>query len=424
MLKIDLIKLQYFFVWMLATTFYLYENLLQMSQGVIVSQLMHDFNISAQSISMTIGSMFLISYSLAQFPIGIMLDRYKTKYLLTFAAAICSLSCYGYAESSLLIQASFFRFTMGFGAAFAALSCFKIAANFFSHKKFALLTGIMLSMGMLGAILAESLLLKLVNNYSWRQALVYIAYAGFVLTVLLFLFIKEKPKRINNKITFKQLLPEIKTIIQTRQSWLIAAYGMLMFSPFLLLSNLWGPLFLKQSYFLSTESAASACEYMFIGFIIGAPFFGFFSDKILSRKIPLYIANYGCLATILALLYWQLKELNYVYIIMFALGFFTSGFLPAFTLMKEIHSKHVTTTALGFMNTLNMLAAPILITFTGVILDNIWQGEVIGGTRVYSVINFKTAFILLPISYIISLFILTMIKETKCQMISTQHQER
>ena len=88
-----------FFNLVLRRTFYLYENLLQVSQSIIVPELMQTFGLNAHGLSLYLGSTFLISYSASQFPVGFILDRYSTRIILPFATLICASSCYFYAEA-------------------------------------------------------------------------------------------------------------------------------------------------------------------------------------------------------------------------------------------------------------------------------------------------------------------------------------
>ncbi|MBT4922036.1 MAG: MFS transporter, partial [Rickettsiales bacterium] len=125
------------FIWFIASLFYFYENLLQASQSVILPELMRDFNLTAHSLSTKLGASFLIAYSISQFIIGILLDKYSTKVLLTIAISICAIATYAYANTQNIDYAMASRIFIGIGAAFAALSSLKVSANWFEHKRFA-----------------------------------------------------------------------------------------------------------------------------------------------------------------------------------------------------------------------------------------------------------------------------------------------
>lgn len=405
-------------IWLIATSFYLYENLLQVSQSAIVPELMRDFKLNAHEISVSLGSVFLITYSCCQFPVGILLDRFSTRYILPIAATITASSCWLYANSGSLELAILSRALMGIGSAFAALSCLKLAASWFEHKQFAFLTGLMLSIGLSGSILGEGSLLRLCQNQGWRYALELISYSGFFVVLMIIIFVRDGKKITKiDKNSNRSIKDDLCLLLSEKKVWIVALYGMLMFTPFLVLSNLWGPTFIATIYNLDRSIATQIFELLFYGFIIGAPFFGWLSDYISLRKLPLIIASCGACISITMLLYLNINSLIYIRLLVFLLGLFTSGFLPAFSIMKEINKPKVTSAALGFMNTLNSLGAPIFLALIGYIIDILWSGEMANGIRIYSSDNFKTAFSLLPILYIFAIMAIYSIPETNCTAI-------
>ena len=407
-------------IWFISALFYLYENLLQGSQSIIVPELMRDFSLTAQSLSTKLGTSFLIAYSLSQIIVGVLLDKYSTKILLTIAVSMCATATYIYANTQNIEYAMISRIFIGIGASFAALSSFKVSSNWFEHKQFSLLTGLLLSIGMLGAF-SSAPLLYMVTKYGWRISFEYISYVGAILAVITFFFIKDNPKKQSEhrKKTFKNIASEIKKIIVDPQVWIIALYGLLMFAPFLILSNLWGPTILNKFYNLSREASANVFSLVFIGFIIGAPLFGWFSNYINKRKTPLFISSIGNGITIILLIYYPVQNIVYISSLVFLLGFFTSAFLPSFSIMKEISRPNITSTSLGFMNTLNTIGGATFLHFSGVILDYLWQNNFEHGIRSYSISNYQTAFAIMPILYIAALSLLYKVQETNCKCIHT-----
>ena len=71
-------------VWGLACIFYFYEFLLQVSPGVMASELMHDFAITSHTLGFLSG-IYYYSYSPMQLPCGILMDRFGPHKILTIA---------------------------------------------------------------------------------------------------------------------------------------------------------------------------------------------------------------------------------------------------------------------------------------------------------------------------------------------------
>ena len=75
-------------MWLLASSFLFYKYLLQVSPGVMLPQLMHEFVLNGAQIGNL--TAFLLCL-LMQLPVGVLLDQYRLQVLLPFATAVCAL---------------------------------------------------------------------------------------------------------------------------------------------------------------------------------------------------------------------------------------------------------------------------------------------------------------------------------------------
>ena len=414
MTKPKAIKYRAYVIWTIAALFYMYENIIQVSQSIIVPELMQHFSINAKTLSFKLGSSFLITYSLFQFFIGYVIDKYKVNIVLAISILICAISVISYALSSNVDQAMISRLFLGFGAAFAAIGSLKITSIWFKNEQFATMTGLLLSFGMLGSILGEMPLLSLFDKFGWISIYKIIGYVGILLSLVALVFIKhkEKNKQISNsdKVSIKAL----RDIIKQKQVWIVALYGMLMFTPILLLGNMWGPSFISTVYHQSKQLSTSEFQMIFAGFIVGAPLFGWYSDKIKKRKTPLLISTLGSFVAIMLLLFIRIENYYYISFIFMILGFFTSAFLPSFSIMKEINSKSLTGSSIGLMNTINTIGGPIMISITGYIINTHSQDKYHDVVLKNSGKSFIFALSIIPLMYFIALILLYYIKETNC----------
>lgn len=64
---------------------------------------------------------------------------------------------------------------MGIGASFATLTYFKIASVWFSAKTYALLTAMLVSIGMLGAVCGQSPLAWFIHQEGWQNSLIVLS---------------------------------------------------------------------------------------------------------------------------------------------------------------------------------------------------------------------------------------------------------
>lgn len=407
-------------VWSLSCIFYFYECLLQVSPSVMSNELMRDFGVTSQTLGILSG-IYFYSYAFMQLPGGVMMDQFGPRRLLTVATLICAISTITFGYTDNFYAACTARLMIGFGSAFAAVGAMKLAASWFPSNRFAFLTGLMVTIGMLGAIGGEAPMALLVDLYGWRHSMLIMGIVGLFLAFFIFFVIKDSPSKFvpqnENHIEDAPLFSSLITLLKNKQLWLIALYGGLMYMSTPVFCGLWGVPFLMIKLHLTKAMAANYISLIFIGWAVAGPLWGIYSNRIGKRKPSLYIASCGALITSLLFIYAPLESNLLMQFLLFIFGVFSAGFLPAFAVAKELCNKRYVATGLSFMNMMNMLGIAIAQPMIGVILDRLWTGELQDTVRVYSLGAYQLSLIILPIGIGISLAILPLVKETFCHNI-------
>lgn len=406
-------------IWFLAALFYFYENVIQVSPAVMVSDLMTSFAINSAALGSVI-AFFFYSYAAMQIPVGVLVDNYNVRFLLTGATLSCVLGCllFGFAHSLTMLAAG--RLLIGFGAAFACVCALKIAANWFPVKRFSLLVGLLVTIGMLGSMMGETPLALLVDRIGWRESMLLLAGFGIVLALLIVLIVRHSPDQLKNshltpkktKIEKQSLTSGLLTVVSISQSWILAIYGGMMFASTSIFGGLWGVPFIMQTYSLDKPVAAGIVSMLFFGWVVGSPLSGLLVNFLNSFKKILWIGSIGSLIIMLFILYIPHLPIFLLYLLIFCFGLFSSFFLPSFTLMHDLHSSGNSGAALGFMNTANMIGGAVGQPLIGKLLDLTWDGAMVGQTRLYSTFSYQLALGLLPLLIAISLILVPFIKES------------
>lgn len=406
-------------VWGLGCVFYFYECLLQVSPSVMSNELMRDFAVTSQTLGILSG-IYFYSYAAMQLPGGVMMDYFGPQKLLTLATTICAVSTIAFGLTDNFFAACLARLMIGFGSAFAAVGAMKLAANWFPANRFALLTGLMVTIGMLGAIGGEAPLALLIDHYGWRKSMVIMGSIGLIIAILILVIAKDAPANKKPVVTSSHdepLWSSLVTLVKNKQLWLVAIYGGLMYMSTPVFCGLWGVPFLMYKMGLAKATAANYISLVFIGWAIASPLWGVYSNRIGRRKPPLYIGAVGALITSTLFIFapinsgWQMQGLLFIF------GVFSSAFLPAFAVAKELCSRRYVATGLSFMNMMNMVGIALAQPIIGFILDRMWQGEIVNKVRVYPLEAYHVALAILPVGILISLLILPKIKETFCQSV-------
>ncbi len=90
------------------------------------------------------------------FPAGILLDRYSVRKLLLIAVTLTSLGTLTFALAHTFVVAAVCANYHWYGASFCFLSCIRLASRWFPPEKMAFVTGVVVTMAMLGGLVAQA----------------------------------------------------------------------------------------------------------------------------------------------------------------------------------------------------------------------------------------------------------------------------
>lgn len=381
----------------------------------MVEELMQAFNLDGAGMG-NLAAFYYYAYLFMQLPVGLMLDRYNPRYLLTGAILICAGGALLFATTDNLLWAQAGRTLIGIGGAFSAVGTMKLISIWFEPKKFALMSGLMMTMAMLGAIGGEAPLSFAVRELGWRSTIYSSGIAGLVLAGLVYAVIRQRSDVKSQKIDGKEFISSFLELLKNKQSWLISMYSGLAFAPVSAFAGLWGIPYLMVKYNLSRELIASLVSLSFIGFGFGSPLAGWLSDRIGRRK-PLMIIGTTCSFIFLSAVIYLPMNLPLLGVSLTLFGFFSGFFFVSFASIREINKSSLSGTSIGFINMFDALLGALAEPLIGKLLDLNWDHKLVHGAHIFSSENYQHALIALPIGLLIALTVQIFVKETYCQPI-------
>ena len=167
-------------VWAVAATFYLTAFYLRSSPAVMTTELMRDFEISAGQLGQ-FSAMYFYAYIAMQIPTGVLVDCWGARKLLIGGALVAAAGMLLFGSTSSYALASTARLIVGGSTAIGWVVTLKLATHWFPQAQFAMMSGLSLFMGNIGALFAQVPLRMLVEQFGWRG--VAIGSAGVVLAV-------------------------------------------------------------------------------------------------------------------------------------------------------------------------------------------------------------------------------------------------
>lgn len=405
-------------IWVLGCLFYFYENFLQVSPSVMSNELMRAFHVTSQTLGVLSG-VYFYSYAALQLPCGLLMDFFGPKRILFIATTICAASTIAFGTTTHFSMACIARLMIGFGSAFAAVGTMKLASNWFHAEKFALLTGMMVTIGMLGGICGETPQAFLVDHIGWRQTMTLMGIVGILLAIIIYFVVKDAPFKTTPK-TVKSTLnlkDGLLNMMKNKQLWLVASYGGLIYMCTPVFCGLWGVPYLMLKLNIDKSTAANAISLVLVGWAIASPLWGIFTNYIGRRKPALYLSAVGSFISLSIVIYLPISK-NITELLLLMFGVFSAAFLPAFSIARDICEGPYVATGLSFMNMMNMIGIALAQPLVGYFLDQLWQGQIHHDIRIYSLDAYQQALSLLPLGLLLAMCFIPFIREVSVKAIA------
>jgi len=405
----------------LAAAFYMYEFTLQVSLGVMTSELMRDLGLNAASLGLA-SAFYYYAYTPMQIPAGLLHDRFGPRRTLTVAILTCASGALCFSFSKGLVDASFGRFLMGIGSAFSFSGALMLIARWFRPQHFAVLSGLVQLMSSVGAIGGEVPLAVAIQHWGWRHSMIWLGFFGIALACIVWLVVRDFPEKQStpaaSTVTTHEhadMFPKLKFIFGRAHVWWTAAYSFLIWAPIAAFAGLWGIPFLASAYHLTTESASIACATIWVGIGLGSPLSGWLSEHIERRCVIL--ATCAVMGTIgsIGVIYLTVS-MPVLYFLLFLLGLAGGGQSLAFCVVRDNSHPRSIGAAIGLNNMATVAGGAILQPIIGYLLYKNWNGGMMGQTPVYSVHDYRAALVMIPLCYILAMIVsMKCLKETYCR---------
>ena len=414
-------------VWGLGALFYLMGFFQRVAPAVMTDELMADFGINAAGLG-NLSAFYFYSYVAMQVPTGVLADWWGPRRLLAGGAFVAGLGTLLFALADGLLWAGTGRLLIGASVAVAFVGLLKVASNWFPPRLFALVSGLALFCGIVGAVFAGPPLRLLMSWYSWRSIIAGSAVFTFLICAGIWFFVRDTPREKGYadflqpgtsaaRNTLLGIIGGIVEVFRYPNTGLLCVIPGGIVGCVLTFSGLWGVPYLATHHQLTTTGASVLSTALMVAWAVGGPTFGWFSDR-LGRRKPLYLLGCG-----LSLVGWSgILFLNNLPVPLLAgllvlTGFCSGCMIISFAFAKESVPLNLAGTVSGVVNMGVMMGPMILQPAVGWILDQNWQGQAVAGVRMYPLTAYQAGFSLMLAWLSLGFVLLFFTRETYCSQV-------
>ena len=262
--------------WFVASIFYAYQYILRVIPNIMSQDIMQQFNIDAAIFGQFSGA-YYIGYCLMHLPVGIMLDRYGPKKVMSACILISVIGLLPIIMADQWIYPIIGRFFVGVGSSAAILGAFKIIRMTFAEKHFTRMLSFSVTIGLIGAIYGGYPVGYMVEEYGYKYVVEMMALTGIAFAAITYFVVPNMKGEHTTSI-----MADIKTVFSNKRVLMVCFLAGLMVGPMEGFADAWGSDFFKNVYGYDGNASNYLTSLIYVGMLF-AP--------VLSR-IAEYIGRY------------------------------------------------------------------------------------------------------------------------------------
>ncbi|MBW1713845.1 MAG: MFS transporter, partial [Deltaproteobacteria bacterium] len=333
------------------------------SPAVVALDMMSDLKASGALMGL-LASAYFYPYALMQVPSGLLSDSWGPRRTITVFFLVAGLASVLFGLVKTPVQATAARVLVGVGVSMLFVPTMKVLTAWFKRSEFATMTGLLMTIGGLGALSAAAPLAYLSALLGWRGSFLVIGLGTLVLALAIWFLVRDRPQEkgfapmAENSPQAGPSQPKIglgqgvRLVLTEWRFWPLAIWFFCDFSFFFAFAGLWGGPFLMEVYGLTKAQAGQILSMMAVGMIVGSPSLSFISDRIVRSRKKVLVFSSVLVAVMVSILTFHPAGLSlaFLYVLCFFIGVFASAVVViGFTAAKELFPLAVAGTSVGLV---------------------------------------------------------------------------
>jgi sugar phosphate permease len=352
----------------------------RIAPAAIAGELKQAFGASGAELGALAATYFSV-YTVMQVPTGVLVDALGPRRIVALGGVVAGLGSMAFGAAGSLGVASLGRALVGLGVSVTFIALLKLVAAWFREREFATLSGLVMFLGNLGAVLSAAPLSWVVTLTSWRNVFVGIGLSSLCGAALTWLLVRDRPEEAGlpsmRELDGKASHPShegrwyegLWLVARNPATWPGFFVNMGVGGTYLAFAGLWAVPFLVEAHGMSRAAATWHTSLLLVCFALSSLATGRLSDR-MGRRRPLML-GLG-LAYVLCWLPWLAgarPPLGASLALFAAMGASATGFTLSWASVKEVNPPALSGTAMAVVNAGVFLGPAIYQPLVGWVLD-------------------------------------------------------
>ena len=245
--------------------------------GSVAVDIMADFGVGATLLAV-MSSAYFYPYALVQIPAGIVADRWGTRKTLSLALLVGGAGALIFALATNVTVAVLGRVLVGLGMGMLFVPALRGALYWFAPSQHVLVTGLLVSSGYGGMMLATYPLMFLTQIIGWRGAMVTAAVITIGLGLIGGVFLRDRPQDAGYTPNWPVaaatgprpgIMDCMRKVAHIRLYWLVSIGFFCVYGAFFAVTGLWGGPYFIQGYGLPKTTVGGLLLCIALGSCLG-----------------------------------------------------------------------------------------------------------------------------------------------------------
>ncbi|MDS4026719.1 MAG: MFS transporter [Candidatus Contendobacter sp.] len=403
----------------------------RIAPAVASADLMRDFGATGAALG-SLAAMYYYIYTVMQIPAGVLADTLGARVVVTLGNLVSGIGSILFGLAATLWEASVGRALVGLGVSVVFVGLMKSNTLWFRDRDYGFISGLTLSLGNIGAILAAGPLAGMLTIWSWRAVFAAFGILALALAVLSWFGVRNTPEdagfpsiremegQTRHASRQRHWWHDLLEVLATRRTWPAFWVNWGMPGSMLAFLGLWAIPFLHDLHGLERSTASLYTTAALASFAGSALFCGWFSDR-LGRRKPLLVIGvllYGLAWLGIVHGHWTPGVTGMAWFALMGSG--CGSFVLTYASAKEVVAPALSGMAIALVNTGIFLEAAILQPLFGWVMDLTWSGAMANGVRVYGAADYQNGFYLMLGCVVLSSIASAFLYETRCRNITLE----